>query len=237
MRFCRTVVVVISMGFLALLSGCFEHHRPAPVIDAWYQKGSASNFYIVRSGDTIYSIAWAFGLDYRVLATINNLSAPYALAVGTRLKMTHQRPETETGYAPAEQAPVSSDAQSPVTPVSHWQWPARGKLIQRYSTDSDGHPGISIGGQYGELVRAAASGSVVYSGDGVRGYGNLIIIKHNKSYLSAYAFNQQNLVSVGADVKRGQPIARMGRDDAGLTVLYFEIRRNGAPVDPLKLLQ
>ena len=237
MRLNRAIVAAVFMGFLVLLSGCFEKHELAPIVDAWYQKGSASNFYIVRRGDTIYSIAWAFGLDYRALAFANNLSAPYALTVGARLKMTHQRPASESiGYAPTEQASTPSDTQSLVTSVSRWQWPARGKLIHRYSTNPDGHPGISISGQLGEWVRAAASGSVVYSSDGVRGYGNLIIIKHNNSYLSAYAFNQQNLVSVGANVECGQPIARMGRDDAGLTVLYFEIRKNGKPVDPLQLL-
>lgn len=167
MRFNRVAVVAASMGFLALLSGCFENYPLAPVVDAWHQK-------------------W--------------------------------------------------DAKSRETPISHWQWPARGRLVQRYSNAPDEHPGISISGQLGEVVRAAADGSVVYSSDGVRGYGNLIIIKHNSGYLSAYAFNQQNLVSIGANVKRGQPIARMGRDDAGLTVLYFEIRKDGTPIDPMKLL-
>ena len=100
----------------------------------------------------------------------------------------------------------------------------------------DGYQGIEVMGKLGQPVNAAVSGEVVYSGSGVKGYGNLIIIKHNENYLSAYAFNEKRLVSLGQKVKAGQEIALMGRNNAGKTLLYFEIRKNGKPVDPLKYL-
>ena len=130
---------------------------------------------------------------------------------------------------PSTPAPVHA-------PIAAWAWPTKGELIQNFSTHLEGHPGISIAGKVGQRIRAAANGIVVYSGDGVRGYGNLIIIKHNETYLSAYAFNQQNLVTTGDRVQVGQVIARMGQNDAGRSLLYFEIRRDGVPVNPLKFL-
>lgn len=236
MRFLKIVFFIVFSSVFLILSGCYDEHQPAPVIDAWYQKNAASNHYVVQNDDTIYSIAFAFGLDYRDLVAVNHLSSPYTLRPGQRLVMTHRPPPTSVTAAPA---PVS---QAPAQFISHvtfarWNWPVKGRLLQRFSRNPSGHPGISIGGQLGEPIRASAGGTVVYSGDGVRGYGNLIIIKHNDSYLSAYAFNQQNLVTVGDSVRAGQRIARMGQNDAGRTLLYFEIRRNGVPVDPLKFLK
>ena len=100
-----------------------------------------------------------------------------------------------------------------------------------------GSQGIAISGKYGQPILAAAKGEVVYSGDGVRGYGNLVIIKHNRHYLSAYAYNQRNLVKVGEVVRRGSVIARMGRNNAGQVLLYFEIRRDGRPINPVQFLK
>ncbi len=232
-----TRFAVISSAFL-LLSGCDDSSHIAPVIDAWYQPHAASHFYVVRGSDTIYSIAFAFGLDYRDLVAVNQLSPPYVLRSGQRLIMTHR---------PSQPAPTHFTARTPVQQLivrnrsvvfnDQWHWPVRGRIIRGFTRSQSGQPGISIAGQLGEPIRAASSGIVVYSGDGVRGYGNLIIIKHNDSYLSAYAFNQVNLVNVGDQVRSGQVIARMGQNDAGRTLLYFEIRRNGMPVDPLSFLK
>lgn len=264
----RIAQLVFLISATIFLNGCFDDSRsgPAPVIDAWYQPGAASNHYLVRRDDTIYSIAFAFGLDYRALVTANNLSPPYALTPGQRLIMTHRPPSVETqnvspilsvrtSPAPVihEETPIkrassfaSHSALRPVIsrePEPHyathatWHWPVKGRLLQEFSRSPDGHAGISIGGRLGEPVRAAATGTVVYSGDGIRGYGNLIIIKHNDSYLSAYAFNQHNNVIVGEHVRAGSVIARMGQNDAGRTLLYFEIRRNGVPMNPLHYLK
>ncbi|MDP1574749.1 MAG: peptidoglycan DD-metalloendopeptidase family protein [Coxiellaceae bacterium] len=226
------------------MTGCIDDDRVAPVVNAWYQKKAASNFYVVQEDDTIYSIAFAFGLDYRALVKANNLMPPYPLTPGQRLTMTNEPPTStqktikSTTVGPEASVVVAVNPMpEPIhTPVAAWVWPTKGELIQNFSTRPDGHPGISITGKVGQRIRAAANGIVVYSGDGVRGYGNLIIIKHNETYLSAYAFNQQNLVTTGDRVQAGQVIARMGQNDAGRSLLYFEIRRNGLPVNPLKFL-
>ncbi len=114
----------------------------------------------------------------------------------------------------------------------NWQWPVRGKVIRPFSLEMGGNKGIDIAGNLGEPVRAVAAGKVVYSGSGLRGYGNLIIIKHSDNYLSAYAYNQRLLVKEGEAVKAGAEIAKMGQNDMGCVLLHFEIRRNGKPVNP-----
>ncbi|HLB56288.1 MAG TPA: peptidoglycan DD-metalloendopeptidase family protein [Coxiellaceae bacterium] len=239
-RFLKIAFLFVFFSVFLFLSGCYDEHQPAPVIDAWYQKGAASNFYIVRHEDTIYSVAFAFGLDYRDLVAANHLSPPYIIKPGQRLVMTHRPPNSQPiSQASSYQtfrAPIVN-TQSSVRFNGRWIWPAKGRLLQTFSRNPAGHPGISIGGYLGEPIRAAASGVVVYSGDGVRGYGNLIIVKQNDSYLSAYAFNRQNLVSVGDHVRAGNIIARMGQNDAERTLLYFEIRRNGVPINPLIFLK
>lgn len=239
----RIIFFVLFCSAIAVLNGCTDDSQPAPVIDAWYQKGAASDFYVVQRDDTIYSIAFAFGLDYRSLAAANHLNPPYHITKGERLRMTH----TPVGQYQAESHPpmpfVHAAAAStpsygvPLEGAPGWHWPVKGRLMHSFSRLPNGHPGLSIAGKLGESVRAASGGVVVYSGDGVRGYGNLIIIKHNDSYLSAYAFNQENLVNVGDRVVAGTVIAHMGKNDAGRTLLYFEIRHNGVPVNPLPLLR
>lgn len=134
--------------------------------------------------------------------------------------------------------PKISEGKSKVGPKSvlHWLWPSQGKVIQTFSLERTGNKGLDIAGKYGSPVRATAPGVVVYSGSGLRGYGNLIIIKHNAKYLSAYAYNKELLVKEGAQVKSGQLIAKMGRTDSGQVKLHFEIRRVGKPVDPKRYL-
>ena len=117
-----------------------------------------------------------------------------------------------------------------------WQWPAKGSLLSSFDSKLVGRKGISITGKPGDPVRAAASGKVVYAGSGLAGYGRLIIIKHNQEFLSAYAHNRKLIAKEGDWVKGKQVIARMGNSSASRTLLYFEIRKDGAPVDPLKYL-
>jgi lipoprotein NlpD len=114
-----------------------------------------------------------------------------------------------------------------------WTWPARGRVT---ATFTDAGKGIDIAGAKGEAVLAAGSGRVVYSGTGLRGYGKLVILKHNETWLSAYAHNEKLLVNEGDVVKKGQKIAEMGASDTDSVKLHFEIRKQGSPVDPLKLL-
>jgi lipoprotein NlpD len=116
-----------------------------------------------------------------------------------------------------------------------WRWPADGALLKKFSS-SDAIPGIEVGGKAGDPVRAAADGVVVYSGNGLVGYGELVIIKHSDSFLSAYGHNRKRLVKEGEKVKAGQSVAEMGSTGATRDELQFQIRRDGNPVDPLQYL-
>jgi lipoprotein NlpD len=133
--------------------------------------------------------------------------------------------------APEEKKEAATDDDDKL----EWAWPAQGKVVGEFN-ESASLKGVDIAGKSGQAVNAAAAGKVVYSGSGLRGYGKLVIVKHNKTYLSAYAHNSQILVKEGQSVTRGQKIAEMGDSDADRVKLHFEIRRFGKPVDPLKYL-
>ena len=124
----------------------------------------------------------------------------------------------------------------PAATAPSWRWPTKGELVGRYVAGDQTRQGIDIAGSAGQEVQAAADGVVVYSGAGLVGYGELIIVKHSEEWLSAYAHNQQRLVGEGTRVSAGQPIARLGHTGAPRDMLHFEIRRNGKPVDPLAML-
>jgi lipoprotein NlpD len=117
-----------------------------------------------------------------------------------------------------------------------WRWPTKGQVVQEFARGDPLRKGVKVGGRIGQPVLAAEAGKVVYAGSGLIGYGRLIIIKHNKNYLSAYGHNRKLLVREGDTVSRGQQVAEVGKNGSGRAMLHFEIRRNGAPVDPLKLL-
>ena len=227
--------------------------------------------YVVQRGDTLYSVAFRLGMDYRTLAAINGIGAPYVIKVSQRLKTvpseqasvpapaapektaqasTPATPATTAKAAPAQSktsaaapAPSTRSSESTVSapaakvtnaPVSAWVWPAEGEVSRGFSDER--HKGIDIPGERGAPVMATAAGVVVYSGTGVTGYGALLIVKHNDTYLSAYGHNDALLVAEGAQVKSGQVIARMGSTSADSVKLHFEIRRNGRPVNPTALL-
>lgn len=211
--------------------------------------------YIVKSNDTLYSIAWQFGLDYRVIASMNNLNPPYSLTAGQQLLLVEpqhtappglgnppiivkhlpgysgQTTSTPTNKVTVNKSPVASAA------VSAWMWPTSGTIVQGYSNSPQSvNKGIDITGKFGQAIVAAAKGEVVYSGNGIPGYGNLIILKHNTDYLTAYAHNEKNLVKEGQIVKEGQEIALMGKGNSAKPELHFEIRYEGKPVNPLNYL-
>jgi len=235
---------LIPVIVVCVLSGCTSDLARAPVVNGWHQKSAASEKYKVRAGDSLYSVAWAFGLDYRDLALANNLSEPYNIRSGQLLVMTTKPPSSDGSVSSVESKyDVSAQQTSTIKSIDntaytalHWVWPTKGQLVSRFSAGDEGFKGISIAGTLGQPVLAAADGEVVYSGSGVRGYGDLILIKNNDSYLSAYAFNQKRLVVVGQKVSAGQEIAQMGHNNAGKTLLYFEIRKGGLPINPLILL-
>ncbi len=207
----------------------------------------------VLKGETLYSIAYLHGLDYRELAAWNRISKPYTIYPGQRLQLKGPRVPLKAATTATTSAKKPSRAkQSPSTtrkktvvskkskaskPVKHgWVWPTRGKVIQKYSPKGRGNKGIDIAGKPGQPILAASSGKVVYSGDGLPGYGNLIIVKHSEQYLSAYAHNRKLLVREGRTVTRGQKIAEMGSTGTQSPRLHFEIRRHGKPVNPLRYL-
>ncbi len=210
---------------------------------------------VVQAGESIYTISWQYGLDFLDIAKWNGIKSPYYLRSGQRLMLrpgaapkaipqstpivTKPLPvETPAKVAKVPQQPAIPPVPDvdPVSPPSNWQWPAKGKLIANYSR-SDGVNGIRIAGQPGSAVRSTAAGNIVYVGEGLLGYGKLIIVKHSKKYLSAYAHNRRILVKEGQRVKASEQIAEMGDSGADKTMLHFEIRVNGKPEDPLKYLK
>ncbi len=226
---------------------------------------SGAGYHFVRTGETLYSIAFEHGSDYRALARWNGIGPPYLIYRGQRLQLTPpapaagppmaarfaQRPAVAAPAPPSATQPAihaprptviikseptrEPDAELPAGPI-RWTWPAEGRVVHRYTTDATGNKGIEINGRRGEPVRAAAAGRVVYSGNGLLGYGNLVIIKHDASLLSAYAYNRTLLVQQGDRVDAGQKIAEMGSNRSNEPVLHFEIRRDGKPQDPLSFL-
>lgn len=266
--------------------------------------------YLVAKGDTVYSIAWRHGVDYRVLAQFNSIRDPFTIHPGQRLRVPGSgdavAPASKAGAAVAEPAgpagvstrgtgaqdaplprpvplpdPSSTAKAKPPAPANvpglsarpapvpasqaparpqrragpetaapmsatvptlatraaaglSWSRPTRGKAVGRFGRG--GNKGVDIAGEFEQPIRAASRGRVVYAGSGLVGYGKLVIVKHNNRLLSAYAHNERLHVKEGDDVKRGHHIADMGRSAKGQTVLHFEIRRDGKPVDPLRYL-
>ncbi|MDP5146076.1 peptidoglycan DD-metalloendopeptidase family protein [Shewanella sp. ULN5] len=298
----RLFIVIIA------LSGCsFQAHRPAPVENLSssahqpkYHRGSLSHSdYIVKKGDTLYSISWGAGRHFAEVARLNNLKAPYTIYPGQRLNLTqlsskstaNVNENSASGVSVGTVTPPYSSAdssknskvnqpQSTVKPrqtvkstttkkdldhkakpaysvtttqqkinqtessliadlpskVQKWYWPVKGKIIGYFSSSEQGNQGIKIAGNRGDIIKAAADGRVVYAGDALRGYGNLVIIKHNDEYLSAYAHTDRILVKEKQYVSAGQTVAKMGSTGANQVMLHFEIRYHGKSVNPLRYL-
>jgi len=216
-------------------------------------------YYTVRQGDTLTRIGLDNGQAWRDLAKWNNLDNPNLIETGQVIRVAPPHSAVEvagvvvrpvgnsgvTAKAPAAEAniknggtPATAATATPAVAADEglaFIWPAAGPLLGGF--DDAKNKGLDIGGKAGDAVMAAADGQVVYAGAGLRGYGNLLILKHNSTFLTAYAHNQALLVKEDQKVKRGQKIAEMGNSDSASGVkLHFEIRRQGKPVDPAKLL-
>jgi lipoprotein NlpD len=297
-----------TIGLLALLLSACAGPPPAPVEDrssARSYQGTPDGYYRVRKGDSLYAIAFRFGLDWRQIAQWNDIPAPYVIHPDQLLRVgssgasspaasrditgsgvetaaapapdsetrTLETPRTATTreYTPdgesvaatetaqtstatagqpepepvaAEPAPANRGSQQPAgssysVPAGdpdRWLWPTEGRIISRFQANDPTRKGLDIGGTAGQKVIASAPGQVVYSGSGLIGYGELIIIKHSDRMLSAYAHNRKRLVSEGQLVAAGSTIAEMGTNDRNQAILHFEIRVNGVPTDPLNFL-
>lgn len=235
-----TVRILLSVGLALALAACSSTVT---------RDGGSSPKYgattVVQRGDTLYRIATNNGIAMRDLAAWNQLAPPYTIYPGQRLSLypggdhdrSPPRAATPAGSRPAP--PRSTPTATPAVPIASsvaWRWPVEGNLLSRFEAGQPTKQGIDIAGTSGAPVYAAGSGTVVYSGSGLVGYGELIIIKHDDHWLSAYGHNRNRLVNEGAVVKAGQQIAALGRTGASRDMLHFEIRYNGKPVDPLKYL-
>lgn len=201
-----------------------------------------------EKGDTLYGISKQYGVSVERLAQLNQLKKPYLIKPGQTIFLKPLKAQSRTPVSVPGKSTVKTDkksqsvssytqSQSVSWPKTfRWQRPANGKIVKKFSRWRNDSKGIDIEGKLGNAIVASADGKVVYSGNGLISYGNLIIIKHNKSFLSAYAYNRKLLVQEGDMVKAGQKIAEMGRKDKLSPRLHFEIRKNGKPVDPLKYL-
>jgi lipoprotein NlpD len=283
---CLRVFNILIIGLS--LTSCIFSQNTAPTSDL-SRKGvfntSKSSHHTVERGETLFAIAWQYGVDYRQLAAANNINSDFLIYPGQTLSLsvasarvvTQARssvskkqnavppknsstastissspknvPRKVVKKTPVRSAPVvraekKSSSPRPVTTSKtinqklKWRWPAKGKVITNFSATKAGNKGIDLSGKKGDSVVAAAAGRVVYAGSGLRGYGKLIIIKHNETYLSAYAHNDLIRVKEGQQVRVGQRIANIGSSGsrANITKLHFEIRRNGQSVNPVKYL-
>lgn len=231
----------LCLGLVAvslLLGGCGHNPSKVPVVERSEGDLDKRGYYTVRKGDTLFSIAWKFGLEYHSLARANGIRSPYTIHPGDKLVIRGQAGSKQSSAS--SKPPANTQKKPTVTPSyskgESWRWPVNGTLAKRYSSSGKIHKGIDINGKIGQPVLAAKSGKVVYAGTGLKAYGLLVIIKHDERYLSAYAFNRKSLVKEGQTVKAGQRIADMGTKDGKQPMLHFEIRRDGNPIDPLRLL-
>lgn len=238
---CRRRFLLFAVAVLLGVAGCAEFDyeadravregravsTPSRTADA---AGARSGEHIVREGDTLYAIAWSNNVDFQQLARWNDISRPDHIRVGDRLRLTP--PAGSTGQA----APTAAVTAAPLGGRIGWQWPVTGQLVQAYDANAAGKRGILIRGPANSEVRAAAAGSVVYSGSGLRGYGNLVIVKHDDRFLTAYGYNESLLVSEGEQVSAGQPVALIGGTAQQPNSVHFEIRNLGNPVNPTDYL-
>ena len=272
----------LAVALVALLAAC-SYHPPAPIEEhsstIVKRQLTSDGTYYVRKGDTLYAIAFSYGLDFRDVAKWNSISSPYIIYPGQELRLVPQRgkdtgsptpvvqtkavktPASTTTKDISEPGPVAAAKPAPkntatVQPAAgnqantvskpaqvssgtdpkSWQWPTRGRVLRAYVAGNPARNGLDIAGKEGQAVNATAGGQVVYSGNGLIGYGELIIIKHSDKMLSAYAHNKVRLVNENDRVTAGQKIAEMGRNSSNEQVLHFEIRVHGKPVNPLTYL-
>lgn len=288
----RCVGCCMALMLCFALASCKNSSHIAPIEQLDQPPGIKLNHYTVSRGDTLYSIAWRYGMDFHELASINNINDPYTIEVGQKIALNNgarnsavasssvtsksamsngvqvvaipeaansvtevesvsersaatsannvhaatERPEKTINEPVVEKNTVME--KSPAAPASRaaWRWPASGQILSRFSAADSLRKGIDIKGKSGEPVIAARGGSVVYAGSGLAGYGELIIVKHDEQFLSAYGHNSKLSVKEGDEVSAGQKIAEIGSSGTDTDKLHFEIRFEGKPVDPLQYL-
>jgi len=288
-RLLKSAVALLPCLAALLLAGCGPSWSPVEKSTGTNgsYRATPDGYYRVRRGDSLHTIAFKLGMDWRDLAEWNGIRSPYTIYPDQDLRLTEppsrssgevvtrpartpavtvssdqpktatapreeasQAPTTSAGKPPVpaveaagtaasppgEAAPARPASAGPVRDPAAWLWPTEGRLLSTFKANDPSRNGIEISGTEGQPIVAAATGEVVYSGSGLIGYGELIIVKHSDRMLSAYAHNRLRLVSEGQRVAAGEKLAEMGRDDRNKAMLHFEIRVNGVPQDPLKFL-
>ncbi len=237
-KFFYTLTFGCVIVLLLCLSACGERDGLAPVSELhWRAANMNAHRHVVVKGETLYAIAFRYDQDYRQIAMTNHLHSPYTLRVGQQLRLqvapVYPTPRSRVVPQRTVQSPVVTRA---IPRSSPWSWPARGRIVETF-IPRQGKKGIDIAGRRGEKICAANNGVVAYAGSGLAGYGNLIIIKHDNQYLTAYGNNSRNLVVEGQQIRSGQIIAEMGIVDRRYWGVHFEIRHAGQPVNPLNYLR
>jgi lipoprotein NlpD len=237
--------LVVCLLLVCSIAACSERPALAPVVNGGIEKIPRTGLHKVVANETVYSIAWRYGLDYRDLAAFNGIQYPYKIKSGRYIAiripahrnfsaLTTASTDKKVVYGlTASPRHYSTVADQSSSKLAGWRLPAKGRLIGYYSSNNKG---INIAGKRGNDIVAANNGKIVYAGNGLRGYGNLIIIKHSGSFLTAYAHSDKILVKMGDAVVAGQRIALMGNTGSKRVMLHFEIRQNGRPVNPLVYL-
>jgi lipoprotein NlpD len=250
----RNLKFLILFLIVYTLYACAGSSANVPVMERSGLRLKPPNYHVVKRGETLYSIAWRYGIDYRSIARTNNIGAPYRIQHGQKLDLTSssgaskkslvKKPDTTSTSRSAPQVAAKKALSNVTNRVStalgiaseDWRWPSKGRLIKGFSKKGQVNKGIDIGGNLGDAVTCARGGRVVYAGSGLTGYGKLIIVKHDQNYLSAYAHSSKILVTEGDVVRAGQKIAEMGASGTNRIMLHFEIRKDGKPMNPQKLL-
>lgn len=272
-NFSKDISIYIGVLFCCVINiSCSSRNQPAPVSELYQgktfrdfeQQAYSAKTYRVKAGETLYSIAWYSGNDYRDLARINKIPPPYQIQPGQLLtlvelpksiqlksnKSTGQTskvivnqsvdPSKKQAYGESEQKvnkdPIGSATGQFPDRVKSWQWPTFERVSRGFSAKEQGNKGLDFSGKLGMPILAAADGKVVYTGDALRGFGKLVIIKHSDAFLTAYAHNDNILVKEQQWVTAGQKIATMGRSGTDKVKLHFEVRYKGKSIDPLRYL-
>ena len=260
------VLLVLAVAFCLAACSTPPRTKQATITDRSSNIGATvptpdavpPGFYRVKRGDTLLRIALDNGQSYRDIAAWNNITDPNLIEVDQLLRVRpppgprvstkpieplkpadskDAKPAADKKAAPkkVEEKEVAEAKADAVDPPIKLSWPAKGKVVEEFSEGKN--KGIDIAGKLGEPIQAASDGKVVYAGNSLRGYGNLVIVKHDNTYLTAYAHNRSLLVKEGDSVRKGQRIAEMGDSDANMVKLHFEVRVNGKPVNPIQFLQ
>ncbi|MEZ5558395.1 MAG: peptidoglycan DD-metalloendopeptidase family protein [Pseudomonadales bacterium] len=219
----RTAAVLV---LLYLATGCVTHGRP-PVADRSPVFAEPGASYEVQAGDTLYSIAWRFGRDFRALAAANGIRSPYTIYPGQRLRLDARVRATKPQTVPPARA-------APPRQAIGWRWPTQAAVQRRFG---QGNRGIDYQLRAGERVWSAGGGAVVYAGKGLGGFRFLVIVKHDDSFLSAYSVNVPLQVREGQTIKAGTVLADIEKTGRTVGALHFEVRKDGEPVDPASVIR